>query len=357
MPADMNDYMKKQNNNKQGNNAQNFENPFGTIGFPSWLVFLGVLLVAIFLFKPFTTINSGEVGIKVNMGKFEKEPLAAGLHFFIPVIQEIIPVNIKSRMIVYSNRNGGSFSDAPQKRLSSGQEYEGGVKYNPAITVKDRGNLNVDIDIAVQYRLKPNSAPELFATVGAGWEDKIINSKVRKVVRNVLGQYSAEQMAEKRREINKQIEINIRKEVDLQPNQPIELNSVDLRNINLPKDVQEQINQVQMAQQKKQKAIIDAQQRAAEAKGIAEKNRIEAQGKADKIRIEAEEQAKANTLISNSLTPALIQLEQIKTQAKFNDALRVNKDAQIFLTPGGAVPNIWVDAKQKRRQVVTQPQQ
>ena len=351
----MNDYMKKQNSNK-GSNVPNFENPFNSVGFPSWLIFLGVVLVALFLFKPFTIINSGEVGIKVNMGKFEKEPLEAGLHLFIPVIQEIIPVNIKSRMIVYSNRSGGSFSDAPQKRLSSGQEYEGGVKYNPAITVKDRGNLNVDIDIAVQYQLKPSSAPELFATVGSGWEDKIINSKVRKVVRNVLGQYSAEQMAEKRREINNQIETNIRKEVDRQPNQPILLNSVDLRNINLPKEVQEQINQVQMAQQKKQKAIIDAQQRAAEAQGIAEKNRIEAQGKADKIRIEAEEQAKANTLISNSLTPALIQLEQIKTQAKFNDALRVNKDAQIFLTPGGAVPNIWVDAKQKQRQVISQPQ-
>ena len=60
---------------------------------------------------------------------------------------------------------------------------------------------------------------------------------------------------------------------------------------------------------------------------------------------EAEEQAKANILISQSLTSELLQLEQIKTQAKFNEALKVNKNAQIFLTPGGAVPNIWVDTK------------
>jgi len=39
------------------------------------------------------------------------------------------------------------------------------------------------------------------------------------------------------------------------------------------------------------------------------------------------------------------QLEQMKVQAKFNEALKVNKNAQIFLTPGGAVPNIWVDSK------------
>ena len=31
-------------------------------------------------------------------------------------------------------------------------------------------------------------------------------------------------------------------------------------------------------------------------------------------------------------------------------ALKENKDAKIFLTPGGAVPNIWVDTKDKAKQ-------
>ncbi len=43
-------------------------------------------------------------------------------------------------------------------------------------------------------------------------------------------------------------------------------------------------------------------------------------------------------------------MEQIKVQGQFNDALRVNKDAKIFLTPGGATPNIWVDMKNPQRQ-------
>ncbi|HHD74472.1 MAG TPA: prohibitin family protein, partial [Nitratifractor sp.] len=30
-------------------------------------------------------------------------------------------------------------------------------------------------------------------------------------------------------------------------------------------------------------------------------------------------------------------------------ALKVNRDAKIFLTPGGAVPNIWLDAKDKQK--------
>ena len=46
----------------------------------------------------------------------------------------------------------------------------------------------------------------------------------------------------------------------------------------------------------------------------------------------------------------LLNLKQIETQGKFNEALRDNKDAKIFLTPGGAVPNIWVDTKDKAQQ-------
>ncbi len=38
---------------------------------------------------------------------------------------------------------------------------------------------------------------------------------------------------------------------------------------------------------------------------------------------------------------------------KFNEALRVNRNAQIFLTPGGSVPNIWIDTKQNIKRVTS----
>jgi regulator of protease activity HflC (stomatin/prohibitin superfamily) len=155
------------------------------------------------------------------------------------------------------------------------------------------------------------------------------------------------------------IETKVKESVDSLPNQPVILTSVELRTINLPVKIKDQIERVQIAkqevtiaEQEKEKAKQQAQKAAEVAKGEAERNRIEAQGEADKIRIEAEEQAKANILISQSLTAELLQLEQIKTQGKFNEALRVNKDAQIFLTPGGAVPNIWVDAKGKQQRLM-----
>jgi len=363
MPADMNDYFKKKkpgnnsnnNNNLGGGGGNNFENPLNNIGKGApWIVILIAIGFAFFVLKPFTIINSGEVGIKVNTGKFEQEALPAGLHFFIPVLQKIIPVNTRIRLITYSDVSTGALGD-------SYRGFEGGLRRNPAISVLDKRGLTVNIDIAVQYRLKAESAPATIEKWGSSWEEKIINSKVREVVRDVVGQYTAEQLPEMRNQIASAIETKVKASVDELPNQPVILTSVELRTINLPTKIKDQIERVQIAkqdvtiaEQEKEKAKQQAQKAAEVARGEAERNRIEAQGEADKIRIEAEEQAKANTLISGSLTSELLQLEQIKTQGKFNDALKVNKDAKIFLTPGGAVPNIWVNTQGKEQVLSTQ---
>jgi len=360
MPADMNDYFKKKktsnnmNNNNNSGGGNDFNNPLNNMGKGApWILIIVAIAFALFALKPFTIINSGEVGIKINTGKFEEKPLPAGLHFFIPVLQKIIPVNTRIRLITYSNVSTGALGD-------NYRGFEGGLRRNPAITVLDKRGLTVNIDIAVQYRLKAASAPATIEKWGSSWEEKIINSKVREVVRDVVGQYTAEQLPEMRNQIAAAIEVKVKESVDTLEHQPVILESVELRTINLPTKIKDQIERVQIAkqdvtiaEQEKEKAKQQAQSAAEVAKGVAQKNRIEAQGEADKIRIEAESQAKANKLISNSLTPSLLQLEQIKTQGKFNEALKVNRDAKIFLTPGGAVPNIWVDTKGRTQQTTS----
>ena len=361
MPADMNDYFKKKNPNMKKNKPDNTGggdggNPMDNMpkSIPSWLIIVALIAFLFYAMKPFTIINSGEVGIKVTTGKFESEPLNPGFHFFIPLFQKVIAVNTRIRLITYSNEMSRELGDKYRG-------LEGGLRRNKAIPVLDKRGLTVNIDLAVQYSLKAESAPATIARWGSSWEEKIINSKVREVVRDVVGQYTAEKLPEMRNEIASAIQTKVEERINALPNQPVALSSVELRNIVLPVKIKEKIEQVQaakqdvtIAEQEKEKAKQHAQKAAEIARGEAERNRIEAQGEADKIRIEAEEQAKANTLISSSLTPALLQLEQIKTQGKFNEALKVNKDAQIFLTPGGAVPNIWVDAKGKQQRVMGQ---
>jgi len=192
----------------------------------------------------------------------------------------------------------------------------------------------------------------------------IKNYKLPKVrddcLRDVIGKVSSRGSTSKRQEIARRYKTSSKRRLMQYLTKPVVLDSVELRNIALPQKIQTKIEELQaekqnvmIAEQQKERAKREAERKAEVARGEAQKKRIEAQGHADKIRIEAEAQAKANRLISDSLSENLLRLKQIHTQREFNEALRVNRDAKIFLTPGGAVPNIWVDTKSRSEKVIS----
>ena len=352
MPADLNDYFNKKNSDKKGGNL-NFKIPnFGGMGKFSGVLYVIIALLALLVIaKPFVTIQSGEVGIKSNLGKYDPTPLGAGLHFFVPFIQDVFVVDTRTRIINYTSSEDMSAGIATKSGTA------GGIISKNSLSVLDSRNLPVSIDITVQYRLNEATAPNTIAEWGFLWEDKIIDPRVKDVVRSVIGNYAAEELPTKRDEIAKAIDDGIRKNIEALPNSPVDLLAVQLREIILPAKVKEQIESVQIAKQEAERtkyeverANQEALKRAALAKGNADAVKIEAQGRADAAKIEADAQAYANKEIAKSLDANLLSLKQIETQAKFNEALRENSDAKIFLTPGGAVPNIWVDTKDKAKQ-------
>ncbi|ADR32896.1 SPFH domain, Band 7 family protein [Sulfuricurvum kujiense DSM 16994] len=334
MASDMNDYFNKKKN--EANRGGGFQSPkppkmdFNLSGQKAGMLWIiGGILLLLVLAKPFIIITEGERGILSTNGKYEERALLPGLHFLIPFIQKVYLVDTKVRIINYA--------DKIDRASTAGD----GIVLKPAITVLDKRGLPVTIELTVQYRLNPQVAAQTISNWGFSWEDKIIDPVARDIVRNVVGQYEAENLPIMRNAIAQKIEVGIRNTVEGQKNAPAQLESIQLREIGLPQKVKDQIERVQVAKQEVERAQQDVER----AKQEAFKKETEAQGTANAITIQAEAQAKANRLIGSSLTPGLLKLEQIQVQGKFNEALKENKDAKIFLTPGGSTPNIWLDTK------------
>ena len=352
MPTDMNDYFKKRQGgnsgggNGGGNGGDNTpkmpEMPQFNLGTgPGMIAVYIVIALAVitFLTKPFVIIDEGEVGIKVTTGKYDPISMEPGFHIMIPFLQRVITVDTKVRIIDY-------------KSAIERVEQSSGIQAKAPIEVLDIRGLPVSIELTVQYQLNKATASQTISKWGLSWEEKIINPVVRNVVRNIIGGYEAETLPNKRHEIGIAIRDALAKSIDAQKNMPVILSSVQLREIGLPTKVKEQIERVQVAKQEVERAQQEVERakqvafKAQEtARGLAEAKKIEAEGIASAKKIEAEGIAKANYLISKSLTTNLLKLEQMKVQLGFNEALTVNKDAKIFLTPGGSTPNIWVDMK------------
>ena len=147
MASDMNDYFnKKKSEEKKSEGGFNAPKPpkFDFNMNPQkagmfWLV--GGFILLLVLAKPFIIINEGERGILSTNGKYSDHALMPGLHFLMPIIQQVYVVDTKVRIINYA--------DKIERASTAGD----GIVLKPAITVLDKRGLPVTIELTVQYRL------------------------------------------------------------------------------------------------------------------------------------------------------------------------------------------------------------
>lgn len=347
MPIDLNEHRKKQtsnqnqsNNTPPPNNNRNNKGGFNIDSLPmpnmpsgkffSFIIIVVIIIIFFVLARPFIVINSGEVGIKVNLGEYQPTPLQPGLHFFMPILQNILIVDTRVRTLNFVG------SDEVNRVTNSS------TKYKIPIQVRDKLGLDVFIELTLKYRLRQEKASDTIRDYTMQWDESIVVPYILEAVGSTVGNFNAEELPSKRDEVAKLITTNFQNKIHAIKDQPITFESIELRKIILPEEVKMKIEQVQVAKQ-------EAERAKQEANALRER----AQGKADAAIIEAKGNAQANQLLSESLSPRLLELRQIEMQGKFNDALKENKDAQIFLTPGGAVPNIWLDSKSKQKTTIS----
>lgn len=185
---------------------------------------------------------------------------------------------------------------------------------NETMDVLSKDGLNINLDVSIRFRPKYNNVGYLYKAFKTNYIDDLVRPEVRSVVRQIIGQYTPEELiATKRQEIETVIEESTRRRLD---SNYVELRALLTRSIKLPESIQRSIQEKVAADQEaqKQKFLIE------KAKLQADQRRIEAQGKAD-----------ANQILNASLTTNILKEKGIQA----TEELAKSQNAKIIVIGGG----------------------
>ncbi|MCG2698592.1 prohibitin family protein [Candidatus Parcubacteria bacterium] len=226
------------------------------IVFALWLFFASVIIV-----------DAGETGVYSLFGKVKDNELSSGFHLVIP-LAKVTKMSIRTEEYTMSIAQG------------EGKKYSA-----DAITSLTKEGLSVDLDMTVLYRLQEDKASDVYRELGLNFDEKIIRPTIRTSIRDVIAQYEAKDIySAKREEAAFQIAGNLKAVMDPRG---IIIESVLLRNVALPANLANAIQEKLQAEQEAEKYDFIL------AKEKKEKER--------KI-IEAEGQQESQRIINQSLT-------------------------------------------------------
>jgi len=155
--------------------------------------------------------------------------------------------------------------------------------------VLSKDGLSISIDVSLRFRPKPEQIGYLYRAFRNNYIESLIRPELRSAVRQIIGQYSPEELyATKRQEIETKIQTSISKTLD---ENHVQLKALLFRSIKLPAMIKTAIEQKLSAEQEAQKYeyILEKEQKE------AERRRIDAEGK-----------AKANKILSASITDNIL---------------------------------------------------
>ena len=259
------------------------------------IIFGAMILVAALFLLPstFTYINPGHVGIVIHRagGGVDAHPLGPGVHTRVPFATGIeeYPVFLRTIVLARSSSEGSGMNDEINVNSVEGQP--------------------LSLDVSLSFELDPAQTPKLYSTFRTDI-DQITHTFVKQAIRQSLQEVVgtepiADVIGPKKAEATNRVRTLIAQR--LQP-YGFEVKQFTINELRAPQAVMDAINQKNVMQQQALTAQNELQKNTFQAQGDS----IKAAGRAKAIMAEAEAQARANQLLSQSITPTLVQYELTK---------------------------------------------
>jgi regulator of protease activity HflC (stomatin/prohibitin superfamily) len=268
-------------------------------------------------------VESSERGVvrTARAGGVRPDPLAPGLHWIVPVVEQVVTYSISNQTYTMSAVSG-----------------EGQVQGDDSIRVRTKDGQEVIIDASVIYQIDPAKVVPLHIVWQNRYEDEFVRPEARGIIRDAISQYGVEEVVStKRVEIVDIITEELGRSLS---DNNLRLLDFVLRDIHFSEGYAAAVEQKQIAEQQAQQARLTVEQKKQEAEqarqvaqGQADAAVIAAQGAAQARLIQAEAEAKANELIAASLenNPELLQYQYILKLAPGVETIFIPSGNQFIL--------------------------
>ena len=261
------------------------------------VLIIGAILVVFLFLHPWAQIGAGERGVVLNFGAVQENVLEEGLHFRIPIMQKVVPMDVK----VQKSLTNAAASSSDLQEVSS--------------------------EVALNYHIVPDKSSIVYQSIGIHFKERIIDPAVQEVVKAVTAKYSAEELITKRPAVSEAMRATLTERLMVHN---MAVDAFSIVGFSFSKIFMEAIESKQTAEQL-----------ALKAKRDLERIKIEAEQKVTAAKAEAESLRLQRANISTDL----IELRKIEANLK-----AIDKWNGILpqVTGGGAVPFIGVGEIEKR---------
>jgi prohibitin 2 len=131
-------------------------------------VVITVIIIIIVMIESVVIVEAGHRGVVLYAGAVENRVLAEGVHFIIPFAEQVVQLEVRTQ------------------------------KFQAEASAASNDLQEVHTVIALNYRLDPNAANDVYQVLGVNYADRIIAPTIQESVKASTAKFNAEELITKR---------------------------------------------------------------------------------------------------------------------------------------------------------------
>lgn len=223
-------------------------------------LFALIIMSLMFTSCGFEIVDPGHVGVKVQMGEIVESGLTEGMHFHMPLISSVKEVDTRLQ------------------------------RWDAKTTTFTKDVQNTTISYTVNYSYDPKATETIFRQGNELYADKVMPQVILGKIKEVIGQYEAENLVSQRAKLNADISLAVTDEL---ANKYVIVSNFEITDIDFSDEFERAIEAKQVATQEAKRA----QNETVKIREEKEQAILTAQGAAEAMRIKSEALSKNKSLV------------------------------------------------------------